>query len=46
MTPDPAATARHSHQAVEIARQHRDADLEVWALSEEGRALVVHGAGG
>ena len=43
MTPDPAATARHSHQAVEIARQHRDADLEVWALSEEGRALVVMG---
>ena len=25
MTPDPAATARHAHQAVEIARQHRDA---------------------
>jgi ATP/maltotriose-dependent transcriptional regulator MalT len=43
MTPDPAATARHAHQAVEIARQHRDADLEVWALSEEGRALVSMG---
>ena len=43
MTPDPAATARHAHQAVEIARQHHDANLEVWALSEEGRALVVMG---
>lgn len=43
MTPDPATTARHAHQAVEIAREHRDADLEVWALSEEGRALVVMG---
>jgi ATP/maltotriose-dependent transcriptional regulator MalT len=43
MTPDPAATARHAHQAVEIARRHRDADLEVWALSEEGRALVAMG---
>jgi ATP/maltotriose-dependent transcriptional regulator MalT len=43
MTPDPAVTARHARQAVEIARQHRDADLEVWALSEEGRALVSLG---
>jgi ATP/maltotriose-dependent transcriptional regulator MalT len=43
MTPDPAATARHARQAVEIARQHGDADLEVWALSEEGRALVSLG---
>ena len=43
MTPDPAATARHARQAVEIARQHGDADLEVWALSEEGRALVSMG---
>ena len=43
MTPDPAATARHARQAVEIARQHRDADLEVWALSEQGRALVSMG---
>ena len=43
MTPDPATTARHAHQAVEIAREHGDADLEVWALSEEGRALVVMG---
>lgn len=43
MTPDPSATARHARQAVEIARQHGDADLEVWALSEEGRALVSMG---
>ena len=43
MNSDPAATARHARQAVEIARQHRDADLEVWALSEQGRALVSMG---
>jgi ATP/maltotriose-dependent transcriptional regulator MalT len=43
MTSDPAATARHARQAVEIARQHGDADLEVWALSEQGRALVSMG---
>jgi ATP/maltotriose-dependent transcriptional regulator MalT len=43
MTPDAAATARHARLAVEIARQHGDADLEVWALSEEGRALVSMG---
>ncbi len=43
MAPDAAATARHAHHAVEIAQQHGDADLEVWALSEEGRALVSMG---
>jgi ATP/maltotriose-dependent transcriptional regulator MalT len=43
MSPDASATARHARQAVEIARQHGDADLEVWALSEEGRALVSLG---
>jgi DNA-binding NarL/FixJ family response regulator len=43
MTPDAAVTARHARKAVEIARQHGDADLEVWALSEEGRALVSMG---
>jgi ATP/maltotriose-dependent transcriptional regulator MalT len=43
MAPDPATTARLARQAVEIARQHGDADLEVWALSEEGRALVSMG---
>ncbi len=43
MSPDAATTARHARQAVEIARQHGDADLEVWALSEQGRALVSMG---
>jgi ATP/maltotriose-dependent transcriptional regulator MalT len=41
--PDAAATARHARRAVEIARAHGDADLEVWALSEEGRAIVALG---
>jgi DNA-binding CsgD family transcriptional regulator len=43
MAPDAATTARHARQAVEIARQHGDADLELWALSEQGRALVAMG---
>ena len=32
-----------TREAVEIARRHGDADLEVWALSEQGRALVSLG---
>ena len=43
MAPNADATVRHARQAVEIARQHGDADLEVWALSEQGRALVALG---
>ncbi len=43
MSPDAATTARHARQAVEIARRHGDTDLEVWALSEQGRALVSMG---
>ena len=46
MTSDPAATARHARQAVEIARQHRDADLEVWALSEARSCARLHGSSG
>lgn len=40
---DAAATAAHARKAVEIARRYGDSDLEVWALSEEGRALVSLG---
>jgi ATP/maltotriose-dependent transcriptional regulator MalT len=43
LAPDAATTARHAQAAVEIARRHGDADLEVWALSEQGRALVALG---
>ena len=43
MTPDSAMTARHAQHALEIARQHGDPDLEVWALSEQGRATVAMG---
>jgi DNA-binding NarL/FixJ family response regulator len=41
--PDAAAAVDHARQAVAIARRHGDRDLEVWALSEEGRALVSLG---
>ncbi len=41
--PDAAAAVGHARQAVAIARRHGDRDLEVWALSEEGRALVSLG---
>jgi len=43
MAPDAAAAALHAGRAVEIARRHGDTDLEVWALSEHGRALVSMG---
>jgi len=43
MSSDAATTVRHAQRAVEIARTHGDADLEVWALSEQGRALVSLG---
>jgi ATP/maltotriose-dependent transcriptional regulator MalT len=43
MAGDAAVTARHAEEAVAIARRHRDQDLEVWALSEHGRALVALG---
>ncbi len=43
MSPDPATTADHARAAVAIARPHGDGDLEVWALSEHGRALVAMG---
>jgi ATP/maltotriose-dependent transcriptional regulator MalT len=36
-------TAAHAREAVEIARRHDDVDLEIWALSEQGRALVAIG---
>ncbi len=43
MAPDPQTTARHAQQAVAIAREYNDGDVEVWALSEHGRALVSMG---
>ncbi len=43
LSADPAGAAEHADRALEIARRHRDADLEVWALSEHGRALVAMG---
>lgn len=43
MTPDAATAVIHSQEALAIARQHGDLDLEVWALSEQGRALVSLG---
>jgi ATP/maltotriose-dependent transcriptional regulator MalT len=38
-----AASVRLAQEAMEIARQHGDRDLEVWALSQQGRALVTMG---
>jgi DNA-binding CsgD family transcriptional regulator len=43
MTPDAAAAVDHARKALEIARRHGDLDLEVWALSEQGRGLVSLG---
>lgn len=43
MTPDAATAASKAQEALAIARSHGDLDLEVWALSEQGRALVSLG---
>lgn len=43
MTPDAATAVDLSREALVIARQHGDLDLEVWALSEQGRGLVSLG---
>jgi ATP/maltotriose-dependent transcriptional regulator MalT len=43
LAPTPAGAAEHASAAVEIARRHGDTDLEIWALSEHGRALVLMG---
>ena len=43
MTPDAAAAVGRAQEALAIARQHADLDLEVWALSEQGRGLVSLG---
>jgi DNA-binding NarL/FixJ family response regulator len=43
MTPDAATAVDQARKALEIARQHGDLDLEVWALSEQGRGLVSLG---
>ena len=43
MTPDAATAVGHAREALAIARQHGDLDLEVWALSEQGRGLVSLG---
>jgi ATP/maltotriose-dependent transcriptional regulator MalT len=43
MAPQAEAAADHAARAVDIARRHNDTDLEVWALSEQGRALVSMG---
>jgi ATP/maltotriose-dependent transcriptional regulator MalT len=41
--PDAATSIRHAQEAIDIARHHGDRDLEVWALSQQGRALVMMG---
>jgi DNA-binding CsgD family transcriptional regulator len=43
MTPDAATLVDRAREALEIARRHGDLDLEVWALSEQGRGLVSLG---
>jgi ATP/maltotriose-dependent transcriptional regulator MalT len=43
MVPDAATAVRHAREALEIARRHGDLDLQVWALSEQGRSLVSLG---
>ena len=43
MTPDAVTAVAHAREALEIARQHGDLDLEVWSLSEQGRGLVSLG---
>jgi ATP/maltotriose-dependent transcriptional regulator MalT len=43
IAPDPQSAVRHAREAVTIARQYNDGDVEVWALSEEGRMLVMLG---
>lgn len=42
-TPDASTAVEHAREALQIARQHGDLDLEVWALSELGRGLVSLG---
>jgi ATP/maltotriose-dependent transcriptional regulator MalT len=43
MTADAATAVGQAREALAIARQHGDLDLEVWALSEQGRGLVSLG---
>lgn len=43
MTPDAAMAVGQAREALAIARRHGDLDLEVWALSEQGRGLVSLG---
>ena len=43
MTPDAATAVGQAREALAIARRHGDLDLEVWALSEQGRGLVSLG---
>jgi DNA-binding CsgD family transcriptional regulator len=43
IAPDAATSVRQAQEAMEIARQHGDRELEVWALSQQGRALVTMG---
>ena len=40
---DAASSAQHARRAWEVARRYSDRDLELWALSQEGRALVTIG---
>ena len=39
----PAEQVQHAGEAVRIAREHLDGDLEVFALSQLGRAVVLEG---
>jgi ATP/maltotriose-dependent transcriptional regulator MalT len=43
LIPDADAALEHARAAAAIAGRHGDRDLEVWALSEQGRALVSLG---
>jgi len=43
VTPDAAALVGAAREALAIARRYGDLDLEVWALSEQGRGLVSLG---
>jgi ATP/maltotriose-dependent transcriptional regulator MalT len=43
MAADPETSLRLAQRAVDLARRYSDADVEVWALSQQGRVLVAMG---